>query len=461
VTEARKTKYHSRRQGVVLLIALIVLVVLAGLGYTLMTRIAAQIHRDQYIIDYQNARYACDSALKYALTSLDGMAAKPISRPNEPDFSDVFAFTDEQYKQFLADWVATHPPEDIYDQYEQNADVNDVNFIQDSNTMNLEQLFGDMNDANMSALFEQSGNMNDSNVAEWYRDPNKLVVPGPYGPPWPLIKEPVELEIGNAKVTIEIEDENAKLPLVWGTNTDKDKQREVDAAMTTFCEWMNMSAEQRDNLTRDLKDIGQVKSYTAGTPIAALPDVNSKSSTAPNAARQGLSRRSRRRTAPTAPEQPKPAAKGAQADVQINDFARLFHSSMIDTEQLAQPYIKTEQRTESVLKYISRWGATQVNVNSAPRQVLEAAFMFGGDAPEVAEAIIKARHEKPFSDANDLQKRIYKYADSLRKSKDFITTASNVFTVKITAVSGVAQSSTTAAILMEGKEPRIIAIIAE
>ncbi len=64
------------------------------------------------------------------------------------------------------------------------------------------------------------------------------------------------------------------------------------------------------------------------------------------------------------------AAKNNAAGAPLNEFARLLRSSMIDIEPLAQPYIKTEQRTESVLKYMSRWGATQVNVNTAPRQVL-------------------------------------------------------------------------------------------
>ena len=80
------------RPGIVLLVTLVLLVVLATLGYTLSSRVTAQRHRDQYIMDYRQARYACDSAMKYALalTTLEDFDPQLISRPNEPDFSDLF-----------------------------------------------------------------------------------------------------------------------------------------------------------------------------------------------------------------------------------------------------------------------------------------------------------------------------------------------------------------------------------
>jgi hypothetical protein len=464
---------HNNNRGVVLLITLVALVVLASISYMLMTRVTAQIHRDQYLIDYQKARYACDSGLKYAFASMESnITAKLIDRPNEPDFSDVFAYTQEQYERFVAEWAAAHPPTEGYDQYGQyedannrSRDANTLGKVNDFNSIRQTKLFSDLNDANMAQYLRSLGDMNDSNTADRYRDPNKMAIPGPYGLPWPLVAQPIELEIGTAKVTIEIEDENAKLPLIWGTNSDKDKQREVDAAIGTFCEWMNMSWTQIDALKRDLKKIGEVRPYKAGVPltVAGAPAADANGRTDPNAVRSGLSRRSRRRPTNPAQQQPLPAqaTKDNAAGTQLNEFVRLLRSSMIDIEPLAQPYIKTEQRTESVLKYVSRWGATQVNVNTAPRQVLEAAFMFGGDAPEVAEAIIKTRQIKPFTDVNDVQKKIYKYADSIRKSKDFITTTSNVFSVKITAVSGMAKVSMTAAILAQDKKPRIIAIMSE
>jgi hypothetical protein len=49
------------RPGIVLLMTLVLLVVLSTLGYTLSNILAVHRHRAQYIIDYQAARYGCDS----------------------------------------------------------------------------------------------------------------------------------------------------------------------------------------------------------------------------------------------------------------------------------------------------------------------------------------------------------------------------------------------------------------
>ena len=89
------------RRGVILLITLVILVILSTLGYTLSVRVAARRHRDQYIIDYSIARHACASGMRYALASLDSLDFELISRPNEPDFSDVFALSEPEYQKLL------------------------------------------------------------------------------------------------------------------------------------------------------------------------------------------------------------------------------------------------------------------------------------------------------------------------------------------------------------------------
>ena len=113
--------------GFVLLVTLVALVVLSMLGYTLASRVSAQRHRENYIIDYQQARYACDSAMKYAIATLgDIKDLELVSRPNEPDFSDVFSMSDEEYQALLAKWAAQ---QGLYgfEQYGDVCDVNDIN----------------------------------------------------------------------------------------------------------------------------------------------------------------------------------------------------------------------------------------------------------------------------------------------------------------------------------------------
>jgi type II secretory pathway component PulK len=134
---------------------------------------------------------------------------------------------------------------------------------------------------------------------------------------------------------------------------------------------------------------------------------------------------------------------------------------MIDLEKLAKPVNKDENRLESALKYISLWGTGQVNINTAPRQVLEAAFTFGGDAVPIAEQIINLRKEGPFKDIEDLKKRLLSYNSSIEKSGPYITTQSNCFAVRITATSGVAKVCATAGIRKAGANFQKIGIIIE
>jgi type II secretory pathway component PulK len=144
---------------------------------------------------------------------------------------------------------------------------------------------------------------------------------------------------------------------------------------------------------------------------------------------------------------------------QARDFSKLMHSSLIDTEMLARPTIVSEGRKESALKYMGLWGTTQVNINSAPRHVLEAAFAFGGDADKIADEIIKARRQRPFSDIEDLKRRLFRYSDSIEKCRPYITTASNIFSIHVTAVSGSAKASAVIVVFKEGGKIQRIAVV--
>jgi len=144
---------------------------------------------------------------------------------------------------------------------------------------------------------------------------------------------------------------------------------------------------------------------------------------------------------------------------QTTHFAKLFHSSLIDTDPLAQPTIVVGDRKEYPLKYIGLWGTRQVNINTAPRHVLEAAFIFGGNQVEIAEEIIQQRQEEPFANIEDLKNKFSRYSDSIAKCEEYITTESNYFMIKITSTSGVAKASSMIAITKDGNKVTRIAVI--
>lgn len=420
-------------RGVVLLITLVILVILASLGYTLSVQVAAHRHRSQYIIDYAQAQYACASGIKQAISSVADLQWELISRPNEPDFSDVFAMSEPVYQDLLAQAAA---------------------------------MVTSGNDYSGSKSRRTAGGREDFEGSDfaWDDDPNgagwqaPAVITGPYGPPWPLVTEAAEFEIGSAKVTVEIEDENAKYPLGWALIQDEDLQAQADVGFVTFCEWMGYQRSEINALKQGLAAIDKIRPFKVEFETTTAP-------TTPNPAASLRSRVSRTRSATTTrrttARRAVPVAE--QIEQQNAMFSRLFHSSLVDTDLLTRPSIASESRKESAMKYLGLWATRTVNINTAPRQVLEAALAFGSiaDAPKIAEIIIQERKLKPFSDIEEVKKIAFRYADAIEKCRNFITTTSTVVSVRVTAVSGVARSVAVAGISKDGQKIKRIGVISD
>ena len=430
-----------RQSGVVLLITLVLLVILATLGYTLSNSVATNRHRQQYIIDYSQARYACGSAVKYALTTLQDINPQLISRPNEPDFSDLFVLGEVERQELLS-------------QYEVD------NFSWMKNDIKGSKEVNDVNNIDMA----DSGDDANSPGSETELDETGLTrIRGPYGPAWPFVNEPTEFEIASARVRIAVEDENAKYPVGWLLLEDVEKQREIDAGFQTFCEWMGLENEVVESLKSQLQQINDIKPFqidfkpvkqTIPRPVAPrrTPTVSNP--------KDGKASTTIERSS-----QPSVITKTITVDEQIArqniDFAKLFHCSLIDKEALTRPYM--EGKSESALKYMGMWASSKVNINTAPRHVLEAVFAFGGlsDAPEIAETIIQLRRIQPFTDIEGLKKELSRYSNTIDKCEKYITTTSDIFTIRITAVSGVAKVSAAIAVMKDGDKIKQSVVIAD
>jgi hypothetical protein len=429
----KRNNFHND-QGFVLLVTLVLLVVLSMLGYTLSTRVAAQRHRQKYIIDYSSARYGCDSAVKYALATLEEIDPQLISRPNEPDFSDLFYLTPAEYQELLEQWGLNFE----LTMFDENSSREKIGLGE------VDEFFGidEFNDTDVNET-EMDG-------FDSYGD---VKIAGPYGPAWPYVTEPVEFEIGSAKVRIEIQDENAKYPLGWAMLDDNDVKRETEAGFEIFCEMNGLTADQIESLKIELEEIEKIKPFAVDfKPITRTvrKPVTSRSTNI----------KSRTSKAPTTRVSRQTVKVPDQIAEQTTHFAKIFHSSLIDTEILARPVITgPDDRSESALKYMGMWGSMKVNINTAPRHVLEAAFIFGGDEVKIAEEIIQRRRVEPFSDFQTLKTELFKYSNSLDKCEKYITTVSRFFTIKVTAVSGVAKASTVIAITKDGQKVQRVAVI--
>ena len=462
-----KTKIQSPAEqpaGFVLLVTVIVLVVLASLTTGLAVQMSMAKRRQHYMIEYQRARYGLDSAMKYILNTLPAKNFILAKREEDPDFSDVFLMNQAEFSEFIATWAETATDEQIEAVLREGASLTEpVPLSSGGMVSGLLALFGGgSDDANDMAADSYES---DEQFYVVELDPNDVVVPGPYGVPWPYVIEPIDLEIGPCKITITIEDENAKMPLSWLVTSSQEANKQAENALKTFCEWMSWDQQQLRELeatiTEAMDEVHEKKSFKLNPGPILL-----KSTTTRTARTPARTSRSRRRTASrTASRTVKSTTTQKRPAVaHTTDFAKLFHSSLLDREFLARPLPDTAERVESPLKYLSLWGSQRVNVNTAPRHVLESAFslaMDSFDLPEFVQQVIDQRREKPLSKIDELKELGSLDADTMKQLNNYLTTTSTFFQIRITSRSGNARSSAVATVVKEGRKTQQLAILYE
>jgi hypothetical protein len=267
---------------------------------------------------------------------------------------------------------------------------------------------------------------------------------------------------------VEIEDENAKMPIVWATNSDEKLVREVGAAIDTFFEWMQFDGSQIRDLHSQLDKIRDIKQFkldlSSATAKKNEKPKQADSTEDPNRV-SPVTERERRieRMRQMRERRTKIRVRALERTEFQNtgDFAQLLHSGIIDSDVLAKPILQSSFRNESALKYIGLWGSQKVNINTAPRHVLEALFTFCGDATEIAEEVIKERKLRPFANFEDAKKRLPHYSTSIAKIEPLITTQSDFFTIKVTAINGRARISAVAAVVKNQNQLNKVGLIGD
>lgn len=436
-------------QGFALLVTLLVLVVLASLTAGLATRLTMARRRQQYMIEYQRARYGLDSGIKYILSEIPKTTFSLQSREGDPDFSDLFWMNDEEYALMISDWAATATDEQIDSLMKEDA------VIEQSEALDLESLL-----SSLSSLFggegTGAGEPNEIYISEDEEayvievDPNDIQVPGPYGPPWPYVIEPIEMDIGPCHVTITIEDENAKMPLGWLVTKYSESNKQVQYSLETFGEWMRMSPEEIKELQAECEEISEKKLFklNAGAILVKKTTTTSRQSA------------STRRTTTTSKTQT--ATQERPAVGHTTDYAKLFHSSLLDREMLALPIPDTGERVETALKYLGLWGSQRVNINTAPRHVLQAAFMLAlawDDAVNVANEVIVQRQQEAFKSTDSLKEIGLLDTTTYNNLKNYVSTTSTFFKVTVTSSTGSACAKAVLTVVKEGNQTETLMVL--
>lgn len=477
----KRITIRSKRKsaGFALLVTLVVLVVLTALTAGLATRLTMAKRRQQYMIGYQQARYGLDSGLKFILAEMPKASYRCESREGMPDFSDLFWMDDTAYSQMIADWAAEATEEQIEAVLKEGASLYESEPVDMGSLMgDISSLFGGGEAEPNDMIAETSGYDESVDEDTYYMelDPNDIEVPGPYGVPWPYVSEPIEFEVGDCEVTITIEDENAKLPLSWLVRKYADNDTSSHLyAMQTFLEWMADDTEElkalEDAMKEQMETIYGKKKFTmnAGDILAKSPRSTSKTQYRTVRKRDPKTGKIVTKRVPiTSKSKSKSKSKTTSqkrpAIAHRTDFAKLFHSSLLDQDRLNVSRMNRGigDEEETVLKYIGLWGSQRVNVNTAPRHILEATFaleMTASEAVEVAQAVIVKRQGSPLKKIDEIKELGLLDTDTFNKLKRYITTTSTFFKIRVTSDCGNASASAVAAVVKETKQSQTLVVL--
>jgi hypothetical protein len=136
---------------------------------------------------------------------------------------------------------------------------------------------------------------------------------------------------------------------------------------------------------------------------------------------------------------PKPTPPVSSEDLQkqhyqaMGDFIRQWHDETANTKS-EFPENNLTIRPENFTDYLGYWGHTKINVNTAPPEVMEAAFLPLGITQTAIQAIVEYRQQNPIDrrlNLHDISDEIDR--DTSRAVQVLAIPASDTFSIHIKA----------------------------
>ena len=243
-----------------------------------------------------------------------------------------------------------------------------------------------------------------------------------------------KLKIGLVSVDIKIYDENGKFPIYWLLHSPIEKNTDHrDKSIKRLAE--RLEAEPAVN-----KETVNLTQKT-GKPLKVPEPVS-------YLYRRSFSRaRSRGVMWRLKPSRQRKALAGKGID-----HDKLLRQTMSNFFYQWQEELKQNEKYKNILvplpnhqgrfaDYIGCWGHNRVNINTAPVEVLEAAFLPLGLTRKTAEAVVAYREKTPFSNPTQLYRVKGINRTMLYAVRALSATSSDTFSVQITASLGRASYS--------------------
>ncbi len=403
---------------------------------------------------YREAKVQCQYAAESGLVMAFKMVEQALEAQRKGDFKAISSIMKKQQEAAAGGQTASEADQSAKEGEETNGEKSeldkmldelaDPNSVQDPNEVidNLDKAVDETDLETMAKDLEEDPIFD----PEAFLDPNRLAEMLETGElldmvpiDSPLVISKKVFEVGDASVEIEVFDENAKLPLHWnidspylsGVEKDKDLVAKLGRIL------------QVDNkVTATARDL--IGKYSRTIPVKGIRKViyqrqgASLNFRGPNNLSNALQNR------PMVWEQQRLRLSYSKAremeDQQREMMAALtarVNYELAEDDQLADLLnVPVGYQQGVFLDYIGAWGHDKINLNTAPAEVLEAAFGIMGVDSRMAQAIIDRRDQKPFASTYEL-KQTDGISDAAVSGLIALTTVrSDTFSIHIKAIQG-------------------------
>ncbi len=229
------------------------------------------------------------------------------------------------------------------------------------------------------------------------------------------------LSIGEAEVEIEVQDENAKWPVLWLLRSPY-RSRSAQREFSDFAESMG------------IKSTDAYRAYTYIMKIGHQLDRN-----LPQAERQvvvddrRVSGNSRYQNVRRFRSFQRQMLDEKQRRETMGEFAQRWQRTLVDTEELAPLREPLPDRGYAFNDLVGIWGNNLVNINTASAEVLFTAFKPVGLTKAGAESIVEYRQTTPFRQPTDLAQVGGLQKEVVERMRDLCVVRSDSFSVHVTA----------------------------
>jgi len=260
--------------------------------------------------------------------------------------------------------------------------------------------------------------------------------PAVSGEPSFIIKKST-IQIGDIKVDIEIHDENGKWPLLWLLRSPYDpsgNNSKVKAGLPDMATRLSANQSLLNNIIDIAMEIGQplelpppenelyqVKMYSPGG--------RTRASSASNTVFRVKVRKADR------------IKETQQRYRAMGVFATRWYSEFLRDQEDYIPKWSGAVQQASFMDYLGWWGHNRINLNTAPYEVLWAAFSPLGIDKQTIDEIVQYRRKSPFKSLGELR-NIRKIDTNTRRAMINLSTVnSDTFSVYVKADMGRAHYS--------------------